>query len=98
MSDSLTLLLVGGMLVLVVGVFIRISMKLRKGGGSLTTVVLGATDAFLTHDRRKAAETIVNENAGKKFEEVSSSEPAEHQRGIVPSAGEAAGGPRPDAR
>lgn len=77
MTESLTLLLVGGILLLVVGVFIRISIKLRKGGDSLTTVVLGATDAFLTRDRRKAAETIVNENAGKKFQEDSSSEPKE---------------------
>jgi len=42
----------------------------------MTTTVLGATDAFLTQDRRKAAETIVNENAGKKFEQLPSSDPA----------------------
>jgi hypothetical protein len=41
----------------------------------MTCTVLGATDAFLTHDRRKAAETIVNENAGKKFEQLPSTDP-----------------------
>jgi len=42
--------------------------------GSMTTVVLGATDEFLTEDRKKAAETIVNENAGKKFEDQKTKE------------------------
>jgi hypothetical protein len=30
---------------------------------------LGTTDGFLTQDKSKAAETIVNENAGKKLED-----------------------------
>jgi hypothetical protein len=55
-----------------VGFFIYVSLRLRRGGGSLTTVILGATDEFLTQERSKAAETIVNENAGKKLEEQSS--------------------------
>jgi hypothetical protein len=64
-----TLLLV---LLVIVGFFIRTSIRLRRGGGSLTTVVLGTADESLTQDRSKAAETIVNENAGKKFERQSS--------------------------
>jgi hypothetical protein len=75
MSDSFTLVILGVLLLLVTGIFVRISSRLRKGGGSLTAVVLGATDEFLTNDRSKAAETIVNENAGKKLEGQSSSEP-----------------------
>jgi hypothetical protein len=75
MIDALPLLTLLGLLVVVVGTFIRISMKLRRGGGSMTTIALGATDAFLSHDRRKAAETIVNENAGKKFHQVPSPGP-----------------------
>lgn len=67
--ETLSLIIVAVILVAVIGIFIRISVRLRRGGGSLTTVVLGATDAFLTKDRRKAAETIVNENAGKKFQD-----------------------------
>ncbi|HEV8538658.1 MAG TPA: hypothetical protein VGR15_07005 [Bacteroidota bacterium] len=43
-------------------------MRIRRGGGSLTTIVLGATDEFLTTERSKAAEIIVNQNAGKKLE------------------------------
>ena len=76
MSDILALIVVFVLLIVVIGGFIRICVKLRRGGGSMTTTVLGATDAFLTQDRRKAAETIVNENAGKKFEQLPSSDPA----------------------
>lgn len=75
MSDALSLVIIAAVLLLVIGVFVRISIRLRKGGGSLTTVVLGATDEILTKDRSKAAETIVNENAGKTFEDQSSQEP-----------------------
>jgi len=74
-NDLLTLLFALVLLLVVISIFIRICIKLRRGGGSLTCVVLGATDAFLTHDRRKAAETIVNENAGKKFEQLPSTDP-----------------------
>jgi hypothetical protein len=75
MSDTVPLIVVAALLLLVVGIFLRISWRLRRGGGSLTTVVLGTTDAFLTQERSKAAETIVNENAGKKFVRQSSEEP-----------------------
>jgi len=75
-DDILTFVSVFVLLVVVVGGFVRICVRLRRGGGSMTTTVLGATDAFLTHDRRKAAETIVNENAGKKFEQLPSADPS----------------------
>ncbi|HCV42022.1 MAG TPA: hypothetical protein DGH68_00955 [Bacteroidetes bacterium] len=75
MADALSLIVVAAVLILVIGIFVRISLRLRRGGGSLTTMVLGAIDEFLTTERSKAAETIVNENAGKKFEEQSSDEP-----------------------
>lgn len=69
-----SLIVVTVILCAVVWIFIRISLRLRRGGGSMTTVVLGATDEFLTEDRKKAAETIVNENAGKKFEDQKTKE------------------------
>lgn len=68
MNDTITPLIAAGVLVGVVTIFILITIKLRRDGGSMTTIALGATDAFLNKDRSKAAETIVNENAGKKFE------------------------------
>jgi hypothetical protein len=74
-NDLLTLVFGLILLILVLGTFIRMCVRLRLGGGSLTTIVLGATDGFLTHERSKAAETIVNENAGKKFEQLPSTDP-----------------------
>jgi hypothetical protein len=74
-NDLTSLGVVAVVLVLVVGFFMWIAVRLRRGGGSLTTIVLGATDGFLNRDRRRAAETIVNENAGKKFEEQESAGP-----------------------
>jgi hypothetical protein len=74
-NDLLTLVFALILLTVVIGIFIRICVKLRRGGESLTTIVLGATDGFLTHERSKAAETIVNENAGKKFEQLPSTDP-----------------------
>ncbi|MGA9116737.1 MAG: hypothetical protein WB626_08180 [Bacteroidota bacterium] len=68
-SDILSLAVVAGVLVLVTGIFICISMRVRRGGGSLTTAILGATDGFLTREKSKAAETIVNDNAGKTFQD-----------------------------
>lgn len=74
-NDLLTLASVLILLVVVIGTFIRICVRLRRGGGSLTTTVLGATDGFLTHEKSKAAETIVNENAAKKFDQLPSTDP-----------------------
>ena len=74
MNDFLSLLVFFIIMAVAVGVFIRICVKLRRGGGSLTTTVLGATDAFLTQEKSKAAETIVDENAGKRFEQLPSTD------------------------
>jgi hypothetical protein len=74
-TDTLTLLFVLALLIVIIGAFVRICVRLRSGGGSLTCTVLGATDGFLTHERSKAAETIVDENAGKKFEQLPSTDP-----------------------
>jgi hypothetical protein len=65
-------LLVLAVLVAVVGVFLWISQRVRRGGGSLTTIVMGATDEFLSKDSAKAAEIVVEQHAGKKLEEQGS--------------------------
>ena len=57
--------------------FIRISGKLRKGGGSLTTTMLGATDLFYDKEKKNAVSQILEMKAGKKQEEQSSEEPEE---------------------
>jgi hypothetical protein len=74
-SDTFSLLALFLILLLVIGFFIRITVRVRRGGGSLTTIALGATDAFLNKDRRKAAEVIVNQNAGKMLDAQGSEGP-----------------------
>jgi hypothetical protein len=54
--------------------FIRISGKFRKGGGSLTTTMLGATNLFYDKEKKNAVRQIVEMKAGKKQEEQSSEE------------------------
>jgi hypothetical protein len=68
MSDLFSFIFAVLILILVITIFIRISLRVRRGGGSMTTVVLGATDEFLNEDKKRAVETIVNENAGKKYD------------------------------
>jgi len=64
-GDAATILVVMLVMLAVIGVFIYISVRVRKGGGSMTTMVLGATDEFLSRDNKAAAEI----NAGNKAEE-----------------------------
>ena len=72
---TFSILLAAGILLLAICLFVRISRRLRKKGGSMATVMLGATDAFYHRDKKKAIEVIVERNAGKKMEEQSSSDP-----------------------
>lgn len=61
------------MIVLIVTIlFLRVSIRMRKKGGSLTSVVLGSTHALHGQDRRKALEIILEKNAGQKVEEQDS--------------------------
>jgi hypothetical protein len=52
--------------------FARISARLRKRGGSLTSLLLGATYEFYNQDHRKAAEVVVEERSDKKQKEQDS--------------------------
>ena len=47
----------------------------KKSYGSMTSTVLGANDLLYTREQSKAAEVIVDQNAGKKMEEQSSEDP-----------------------
>ena len=62
------------LLISIILVFIKVS---RRGGGSLTTFMLGATDAFYNRDKKKAADQIVEQKTDKKLTEQESGETKE---------------------
>ena len=58
--------------------FVRIAMKIRRGGGSIPYFISSGTmDATLDKEKKAATEVIVESNAHKKMEEQSSSDPPE---------------------
>ncbi|OGU54802.1 MAG: hypothetical protein A2V66_06840 [Ignavibacteria bacterium RBG_13_36_8] len=75
-TDTLTLFLILILLIVFVAVFLALALKIRRTGGSLTTIVYGATDEFYTADKKRAIEVVAETKAGKKMEEQSSKEPA----------------------
>jgi len=75
MNDIFSLFVVLVIFVLVFTIFIKVSRSLRKGGGSMTTISLGATDAFYHKEKKETMAEIVNHKADKKLEEKESDEP-----------------------
>ena len=75
MQDVLTLLVILFMLIAVVVIFVRVALRIRRNGGSLTTTVFAATYDFYNKDKRKAIEVISEQKAGKKMEEQATDEP-----------------------
>ena len=73
MNQLLLLGLIFLFLCVVVGILIRISMRIRRGGGGAAPALLGSTYALHNRDRQKAIEMVVERNAGKKMEEQESS-------------------------
>jgi hypothetical protein len=75
MNEIIAIGLIIVILVVVFTIFIRISKKLRKGGGSgATMTILGSMYDLQSKDEKRATETIVELKAGKKLEEQESSE------------------------
>jgi hypothetical protein len=71
-NEIINLFLPGCLILLVLIVLVRISSRLRKRGGSLTSILFGATFEFYNKDRQKASEVIVEERSGKKQHEQDS--------------------------
>ena len=59
-------------ILIVVGIIVGISQGMSQGAGTMTTTVLGANDALMSHEQKKAAEVIVEQKSGKKLEEQKS--------------------------
>lgn len=74
-NDTLGLVVVGVLLTIVIIIFVRIAISLRKYGGSLTTTMFASTFEFLNKDKREAVEEIVEMKANKKMEEEKSDKP-----------------------
>ena len=74
-NDTLNLIVLSLILIMVIALFIRIAIRLRKYGGSLTTTMFAATYEFLNSDKRKAVKEIVEMKANKKMEGQESDEP-----------------------
>ncbi len=64
-------------IILAIAIFIHISRKLRRGGGNLTTTMLGATDLFYDKEKKAAVSQIVEMKSGKKQEEQGTEKPKE---------------------
>ena len=73
-EDILYIVLAFVLLLAVVLIFIRITVKVRRGGGSMTTLMHGASDGFYNKDKKKAIEYTTEQKAGKKMSEQSSGE------------------------
>lgn len=78
-SDTLGLLTIAAVLMVGIYIFIRIAIRLRKYGGSLTTTMFGATYEFLNKDRKEAVKEIVEMKANKKMEEQRTDKPREDE-------------------
>ena len=77
-SDSVSLLLIGFLLVIIFAGIIFIARKRKFGFQS--TILFGATHEFYDKDKKAAIEIMVEQKAGKKMEEQSSGEPAEKKK------------------
>ena len=58
----------------IVFLFVKLALKIRRSGGTMTTTVHGTLDAFYNKDKKKAVEMVVEKHAHKKLEEQSSSD------------------------
>ncbi len=76
-NETLSLIVLAIGLLIEIIVFIRIAIRVRKYGGSLTTTMFAATYEFLNKDKREAVEEIVEMKANKKMEEILSDKPKE---------------------
>ncbi len=63
-----------GLLIVVVYFFVRIALRVRRSGGTMTTTVHGALDSFYNNEKKKAVEMVVDKQADKKLDEQSSTD------------------------
>ncbi len=54
--------------------FVKIALRIRRQGGTMTTVVHGSLDSFYNKEQKKAVEMVVEKQAKKKLDEQTSGE------------------------
>jgi hypothetical protein len=80
MNSMISIILAFLILVAFIILFIRVSIRIRRGGGSLPHFISSGTlDATLDQEKKAATAMIVERNAQKKMEEQSSFEPPEKE-------------------
>jgi L-amino acid N-acyltransferase YncA len=68
-SDAVNILTPVLLILAVTILFLRVARRVRKRGGSLTSVLVGSTFELHGQDRRKAMQVVIESHAGKKQEE-----------------------------
>lgn len=69
----LKVIFVLGPVLAILGIFLMAGRNARKkGAGGMSTTTVGATYNMLNEDKKRAAEIVVQQNAGAKLEEQSS--------------------------
>ena len=76
MSDIFSVIFAFLLLILLIILFVKICIRIRKGGGSLPYFISsGVMDATLDKEKKAATTMIVERNANKKMEEQAAFDP-----------------------
>jgi|GEM_PF-745563 len=78
-NDALSLIILAVILAVVIFFFLRISIRIRKRGGSLTSIMYGATYEFYGQDKRQAIKEVVEQKAEKKRKDQDSGDSMDEQ-------------------
>ena len=76
-NDLIDIFIAIFLIFLILFTFIKIAIRLRKHGGSMTTTMFASTYEFLNKDKQEAVEEIVEVKANKKLEEEYTNKPVE---------------------
>ncbi len=76
-NDTLSLIILAAVLAAVIFLFLRISIRMRRRGGSLTSVMYGATYEFYGKDKRQAIREVLEQKAEKKRKDQDSGDSLE---------------------
>lgn len=74
--DAISLLLVAVLLFVVIFVFVKIALRIRRSSGSLTTTMFASTYEFYDKEKRASIEQMVEQKV-KKMEEQEADKPKE---------------------